>query len=220
MRSSFLSLLVGVALINEATAHLRVLVGGKLLERLRAGREVGEALHPVVDDHAVEVVDLVLEDTGLESPRLDEDVLAPDGETGNNDLGGPPDAGGETGQGKASFPAGLGAGGQDDLGVDQQDDPVRVGGPWVHRDVDDHHAGKSADLRSGEADTTRVRAHGREQVGGEGGDSGVDLRAAPGNPAQEQVGGYQDRSGDADASVIRWARLDRHSRYLLPDRPS
>src|SRR5437660_11837677 len=54
MPSSFLSLLVGVALINEATAHLRVLVGGKLLERLRAGREVGEALHPVVDDHAVE----------------------------------------------------------------------------------------------------------------------------------------------------------------------
>src|SRR5438046_1626206 len=67
----------------------RVLVAGKLLERLRAGREVGEALHPVVDDHAVEVVDLVLEDTGLESPRLDEDVLAPDGESGNHRPGPP-----------------------------------------------------------------------------------------------------------------------------------
>src|SRR5205823_9851590 len=108
----------------------RVLVAGKLPGRLRARREVGEALHPVVDEHAVEVVELVLEDAGLESPRLDEDILSPDGKTGNNDLGGPPDAGGETGLGKASLPAGLGAGGQDDLGVDQQDGPVGVGGSW------------------------------------------------------------------------------------------
>jgi hypothetical protein len=181
-----------------------------LPERLRAGREVGEALHSVVDEHAVEVVELVLENAGLVSPRFDEDVLSPDGKTGNHDVGGPLDAGGETGQGKASLPAALGAGGENDLGVDKQDDPVRVGGPWVRRHVDDHHTGKSADLRSSEADTAHVRAHGREQVGREGGVSGVDLRATPGNSAQEQVGGYQDWSADADAFVMRWARLDRH----------
>src|SRR6266576_2631721 len=73
----------------------RVLVAGKLLKRLRAGREVGDALHSVVDEHAVEVVELVLEDPGLESPGLDEDVLPPDGKTGHHDLGGPLDAGGE-----------------------------------------------------------------------------------------------------------------------------
>jgi hypothetical protein len=210
MPSSFLSLRVPPHWQTKRRRICRVLVAGKLLKRLCAGREVGDALHSVVDEHAVEVVELVLQDAGLESPRLDEDLLSPDGTTGNHDLGGPPDAGRETRQGKASLPAALGAGGQDDLGVDQQDDPVRVGGPRVRRHVDDHGAGKSADLRSGEADTARVRAHGREQVGHEGSDSGVDLRTTPGNPAQQQVGGYQDRSGDADASVMRWARLDRH----------
>jgi len=201
MPSSFLSL-SPTGLVNDATAYLPGLVAGKLLKRLRAGREVGDALHSVVDAHAVAVVELVLEDPGLESPGLDEDVLPPDGKTGHHDLGGPLDAGGETGQGKASLPAGLGAGGQDNLGVDQRDGPVRVVCPWVPRHVHDHHAGKGADLRSGEADTARVRAHGREQVGHEGSDSRVELRATLGQSTQEQVGGYEDRSGDAEASVM------------------
>src|SRR6478672_9077067 len=142
MPSSFRSLLVPPRWSTNRWRICRVLVAGNLLERLRAGREVGDALHSVVDEHAVEVVELVLEDAGLESLRLDENVLSPDGETGNHDLGGPPDARGETGQGKAALPAALGAGGQDDLGVDQRDGPVRVAGPWVRRHVDDHHAGK------------------------------------------------------------------------------
>src|SRR5437588_1747171 len=97
MPSSFLSLLVPPRWSMERRRICRVLVAGNLLERLRARREVGDALHSVVDEHAVEVVELVLEDAGLESPRLDEDVVSPDGTTGNHDLGGPPDAGGQTG---------------------------------------------------------------------------------------------------------------------------
>ena len=166
----------------------RVLVAGKLLERLRVGREVGDALHSVVDEHAVEVVELVLEDAGLESPRLDEDVLTPDGKTGDNDSGRPPDAGGEAGEGETPLPAGQGAGGQDDPGVDQEEGSVGVGSPRVRRHVDDQHPGEGADLRGGEADTARVRAHGRKQVGSKDGDPGVDLRARPGNPPEERIG--------------------------------
>src|SRR6267154_1278507 len=102
MPFSFLSLLVLPGWSPKRRPISRVLFAGNLLERLRAGREVGDALHPVVDQDAVEVVELVLEDAGLESPRFDEDVLAPDGTTGNDDLGGPPDTGGETREGKAS----------------------------------------------------------------------------------------------------------------------
>ena len=86
-----------------------------------------------------------------------------------------------------------------------------VGGPWVRRHVDGHHPCKGADLGSGEADTARVRAHGRKQVGGKDGDSGVDLQARSGNSPKEQIGAHQDRSGDADGSVMDWGRLDRHS---------
>ena len=107
------------------------------------------------------MIDLVEDAPRLEAPDLD---LAGSGIDGG--LPGPPYVGGEVGQTEAAFAADLGAlrYGRD-LGVDEDDQAMRVLGVGVVRDVDDGYSRGDPDLGCREPHAVIERTHRVDEIG-------------------------------------------------------
>ena len=165
-----------------------------------------ERLHPVEKELSVQVIDLVLQRTGLETARLDCLRLPGARQSLDDDLGRAPNVGGEVGNAQATLSCDLGSGRKHDAGVDEQYLPGAGIALGVERDVNDDDANRLADLGSRQAYAARKAVHRLDEIVGDPFDPlPLFRRSLHRQPLQNRVGKMEDPSNS-------------HVREFLPDR--
>ena len=119
---------------------------------------------PVEDQHAVKVIDLVLERAGLEAFRDYDEVVAVGSPAVHDEMRGPRDVRGEVRDAHAPFPSDLATGYLDDDRIEHHYQAVRDGRLRVRGHVEGEGATRYAYLRGSKAHASRRRSHGVDEI--------------------------------------------------------